>query len=280
MFLCVCLQFRRRCPCQWIIKTVIISSISAITKLLSIWAADWLLKAWTNHLWWYRVLHEFLFRIHCCFSLIMSLVIIKSRGYTWLKGFLSCLGFCFQDKANLNEIVIQSCQNELAATFQTFWLSSREFTNRWTSLAPCHCQQGLKTLFQTLFQRQEQVFITWCLLWSYQQSSELWEISLVQASRLSGSPHRDHTKYSLERLCRLDEFWQKPALTLLQSPQVSNSGQACTFWDSARLLSSSPRVVSKHLKAAKKQEAREKDAQVTDFSSVAPKSQHQPEWQA
>lgn len=174
-----------------------------------------------------------------------------------------------------------NCNTELSkwisSNFQTFWLSSWEFTTRW---APCHCQQGLKTLFQTLFQRQEQVFITWCLLWSYQQSSELWEISLVQTSRLSRSPHRHHTKYSLERLCRLDEFWQKPALTLLQSPQVSNSGQACTFWDSAWLLSSSPRVVSKHLKDAKKQEAREKDAQVTDFSSVAPKSQHQPEWQA
>lgn len=120
MFLCVSFQFRIQYPCQRIIKTVIISSISAKTKLLSIWA-EWLLKAWTNHLWRYRVLHEFLFGIHCCFSLIISLVIIKSsRGYTWLKGFLSCLGFCFQEKADLNEIVIQSCKNELAATSRHF----------------------------------------------------------------------------------------------------------------------------------------------------------------
>lgn len=37
-------------------------------------------------------------------------------------------------------------------------------------------------------------------------------------------PHRDHAECPLESLCRLDEFWQTPATSPLQIPQVSKSG--------------------------------------------------------
>ena len=51
-------------------------------------------------------------------------------------------------------------------------------------------------------------------------SAEQWTHQHSLQARRCGSPHRARTRYSLESPCRLDDFWQRPAVTPLQSPQV------------------------------------------------------------
>lgn len=94
-------------------------------------------------------------------------------------------------------------------------------------LTPCHYHRELKTLF-----RIPKTRTSLCHLMSFLiTSAEQWTVRNHTSIRYrqADSPHRAHTKYSHESSCRLDEFWQRPALTLLQSPQVSKSAQVWTF---------------------------------------------------
>lgn len=54
------------------------------------------------------------------------------------------------------------------------------------------------------------------------------------------SPHWAHTKYPHESPCRLDEFWQRLALTFWKACKSASPGSECGLLDSAHLLSFSP----------------------------------------
>lgn len=90
----------------------------------------------------------------------------------------------------------------------------------------------------------------------------------LQASRACGSPHRAHTKYSHESPFRLDEFWQRPAVTPLQSPQVSNSGRVWTFGFSTSSLFTPSSCLTASEGCKETRGLSRNTARVSDFSFV------------
>ena len=83
-------------------------------------------------------------------------------------------------------------------------------------------------VLQILSQGREQASVTWCPPWSHQQSSQPCEIPLAVFRRADSLEVRT-AKYPHESPGRLDAFWQRPALTPRQSPQVSKSGRVDFF---------------------------------------------------
>lgn len=114
------------------------------------------------------------------------------------------------------------------------------FYNRCTLLAPWHYRRELRTLLQTLFQRQEKP-LSPVIFHDHINRAVNHEKSpsyrRPQARRLCGRPHGAHTTYSHESSCRLDEFWQSWALTPLRSPTSQRVWPSVDFWDPAHLFS-------------------------------------------